>query len=131
MILRLRIVACFSPSSCWKLLSLLLCLVGFFSRPLHAQKAVAATGGSQHASTHTTLHVGSTKQLFLDNKVIDRMENVKRALHRPIRYSGNPIIEADKPWETSPGGGFAADLGGGTVLFDEEEHIFKMWYRTD
>ena len=53
--------------------------------------------------------------------------NVRRQFHRPIRYEGNPIIQADMPWEQ---GGNGVYLYGGTVMFDEEEQLFKMWYRT-
>jgi hypothetical protein len=38
------------------------------------------------------------------------------------------VLEADRPWEH---GGSGVYLYGGTVLFDEEEQLFKMWYRTD
>ena len=70
--------------------------------------------------------VGARKQLFLDDYVIDSMQEAQRQLHRPVRYAGNPVIQADRPWET--GGG--TYLFGGTVLYDEEDRIFKMWYRS-
>jgi hypothetical protein len=78
------------------------------------------------------LRIGSTRQLFLDDYVIDRMQNVVRRLHRPVRYPGNPLIAADKPWEApAVGSGSGVSLFGGAVIFDEEERLFKMWYRTD
>lgn len=96
---------------------------------LSAALAIGGTSCIRTARTDNVLTVGSTKQLFLDDRVIDRIEKVRRTLHRPVRYSGNPIIEADRPWENGPEG-FDVSLGGGSVLYDEEEHIFKMWYRT-
>jgi hypothetical protein len=74
------------------------------------------------------LNIGSTKQLFLDDFIVGDAHQVRRRFHRPVRYPANPIIKADQPWEK---GGTGVDITGGTVLFDEDEHIFKMWYRTN
>jgi hypothetical protein len=73
------------------------------------------------------LAIGSTRQLFLDDLLIERLEGCRRQFHRPVRHPDNPRIEADRPWEQ---GGNGVYLFGGTVLFDAEERIFKMWYRT-
>ena len=71
------------------------------------------------------VQVRSTKQLFLDDRVVDRLENVTRTFHRPIRHDGNPIV---RPWEVGGNGTYGF---GGTVFYDEEDRIFKMWYRVD
>ena len=73
-------------------------------------------------------NISSRKQLFLDDYMIEKVENVQRQLHRPVRYAANPILLADKAWERGPGAN-GIYLFGGTVLFDEEDQIFKMWYR--
>ena len=39
------------------------------------------------------------KQLFLDNDVIGVVKNVKRGVHEPAKFEGNPVIEQDRPWE--------------------------------
>ena len=88
-----------------------------------AQPKTRAARGSS-----VPLRIGSTRQLFLDDRVIGRYENVRRRLHRPQRHSGNPILTGDRPWEQ---GGSGVDITGGTVLFDEEDGRFKMWYRTN
>ena len=75
----------------------------------------------------TPLRIGSTKQLFLDNYIIDDMQGVARKLHRPVRYGDNPVLRPDRPWERKAQGVYTS---GGTVFFDEEDKIFKMWYRT-
>ena len=75
----------------------------------------------------TPVHIGSTKQLFLDDHVVDTLDNVVRRFHRPVRYEDNPVIQADKPWERGGGGVY---LYGGSVMYDEEDGHFKMWYRT-
>ena len=73
-----------------------------------------------------TVNVGSIKQLFLDEQVVESTDNAVRRLHRPRRYEGNPVLKVDKPWESAGGGVY---LFGGTVMYDEEDGIFKMWYR--
>ena len=77
--------------------------------------------------TFEPIDVGSRPQLFLDDHVVDSAVDVHRQLHRPARYEGNPILRADMPWEQ---GGNGVYLYGGTVMFDEEDGVFKMWYRT-
>ncbi|MDE2715846.1 MAG: hypothetical protein OXI33_02380 [Chloroflexota bacterium] len=37
------------------------------------------------------IHIGSTKQLFLDDQVIDTLDNVVRQFRRPVRI---PICQA-------------------------------------
>ncbi len=72
------------------------------------------------------LKISSTRQLFLDDQVVERRDGVERQFHRPVRYDGNPVLEVDRPWE----GRVGVYLFGGTVLYDESEKVFKMWYRT-
>ena len=74
----------------------------------------------------SVIDIGSRRQLFLDDHLIERMQGVGRQLHRPRRYGDRPLLEADQPWEQ---GGNGVSLMGGTVLYDEEEHIYKMWCR--
>jgi hypothetical protein len=73
------------------------------------------------------ISIRSTKQLFLDDLIVERMDNCQMQFHRPVRYQGNPLLEADKRWEQNGNG---VQLFGGTVIYDEEEKDFKMWYRT-
>jgi hypothetical protein len=65
---------------------------------------------------------------------------------RPQKYAGNPILVADRPWEQgktrSSGTEYVHDgklatnslvtsgveITGQTVLYDQDEKIFKMWY---
>ncbi len=71
------------------------------------------------------INIGTIRQLFLDEHVVDRMEDVHRQFHRPVRHPANPIIESDQRWEH--GGGVY--LYGGTIMYDREARQFKMWYR--
>src|SRR5687767_3767865 len=47
----------------------------------------------------TMLDIGSDKQVFVDDLVIESVENVCRTWHQPVRASNSPVITEDKPWE--------------------------------
>lgn len=60
-------------------------------------------------------------QLFIDDDIIGESNGVEKTLNQPEKYEGNPILVRDKPWEES-GPGY------GTVHYDADENIYKMWY---
>ena len=62
-------------------------------------------------------------QLFIDDYWIENSTNIETKLHQPQKYSNNPIIKSDVPWEENP-------YCFGTVIFDEEDSIFKFWYQS-
>src|SRR5438093_663256 len=68
------------PVCCNEAKALLATLPGFTSGPIRAVR----------------LRMGQ-KQLFLDNYVLARVENVNRELHQPKKYG--PVIRPDQPWE--------------------------------
>ena len=70
----------------------------------------------------TALPIFSDKQLFLDDFIIERLEGVSRKLNRPLKDPGNPLVVRDKPWE-------GMLIMHGTVLYDCDERIYKMWYQ--
>ncbi len=72
------------------------------------------------------IDVASHKQLFLYKDLVEDSQDVVRRLHRPRRYEGNPVLTVDRPWES----GGNVELWGGSVLYDEDDSMFKMWYRT-
>lgn len=81
------------------------------------------------------IEIGSRRQTFLDNLVIHEASKLSMFVTRPHKYEGNPIIVPDRPWEQGtfsyPGGKpypFGIQITGQSVLFDDEEGIFKMWY---
>ena len=68
---------------------------------------------------------GPWRRLFLDAAVIEKSEGLSRVFHAAQKYSGNPVIQRDRPWE-----GVAAITGPyvyGTVLRDGGK--LRMWYQ--
>ena len=67
------------------------------------------------------LHIRQNRrQLFLDDQVIARLEGLKRTLHHPTKYRGNPVLAPEHPWEDDQVFLY------GSVLY--EDGGFKMWY---
>ncbi|HRO46525.1 hypothetical protein [Agriterribacter sp.] len=70
------------------------------------------------AQKNKPLQIGSNRELFLDQYVVDKMNNVTQELHTP-RNEG-PVLKFDKPWE----GNFS---GYSTIIKDGTQ--FKLYYR--
>ena len=62
------------------------------------------------------------RQLFVDNYIVDHLDNLKKVVHQPVRYGTGPVLVPDKPWEVQ--------VAWVNVIKDEEEGIFKAWYHT-
>lgn len=96
-----------------KLINLfLLCLISF-SSPLFAVAREIST---------TVIDPGFNEQLFLDDYLIDSTENITRRINRAEKHPGGPVLLPDKPWEENMA------LLFGSVIFDEQENLYKMWY---
>ena len=67
--------------------------------------------------------LGRSTYLFIDNHWVDSLQNIVRTLNQPVRHPQNPVLRADQPWEDG-----MVVLQPGTVIYDEQEKIFKMWY---
>ncbi|MSR60391.1 MAG: hypothetical protein EXS05_22585 [Planctomycetaceae bacterium] len=61
------------------------------------------------------------KQLFIDDFVISELQGVQKTLNQPVKHPQNPVLIQDQPWEEA-GPGF------GTVIFDKDDGLFKLWY---
>lgn len=67
------------------------------------------------------------RQLFVDSFLVAET-NLRKVIHTPRFYEGNPVLEPDKEWEkTVEGGLYAAPFSDG-IWYDEKENKFKMWY---
>ncbi len=68
--------------------------------------------------------IGSRTQLFVDDYMIQHLSNAKQVLNPAQKHPNNPLIVSDRPWE-------GHYLGLSRVYYDEEEGVFKMWYRSN
>jgi hypothetical protein len=62
------------------------------------------------------------RYLFVDESDFYDLRGLEKVMHQPEKHSSNPLLVREHPWEA-----VTAQLYG-TVLYDEEEELFKMWY---
>lgn len=89
-------------------------------RPERQQNDVA--GGTIEPGP--VLKIGSHKQLFVDDFIVDDVEKVQRIAHPFVKHADNPVFYAEAPWEENWVDNFMC-----SVLYDETTRAFKMWYR--
>lgn len=67
------------------------------------------------------LEIGTIRQLFIDDGIIDESRGVLKTLNQPVKYAGNPVMIPLYPWEgkVSLYGTVWRDPAGG----------FRMWYQ--
>ena len=66
------------------------------------------------------LEIGTRKQLFIDDYVIDETRGVTRNLNQPDKYAGNPFMIPLYPWEGR------LQLYG--TVWRDEDGSWRMWY---
>ena len=66
--------------------------------------------------------IGHRRQLFLDDWLIERADNVRRELQHPVKHPGNPVLRRDKPWDES-----RCDLYG-SVVRDQARGVLQLFY---
>ena len=71
------------------------------------------------------LHIGTEKQLFLDNFILDHLDGVERVFPKPDRPPEPIIRTMELPWELK-GGIFPA-----AAVQDPDDKKFKLWYVKD
>lgn len=91
--------------------------------PVHAQSRKAPSGMFRDlddaiVGKATVIH---GKEFFIDDSGIEEITGASRVLNQPVKHPRNPLLTRDKPWEQS-GPNY------GTVLYDDEDRLFKMWY---
>jgi len=78
------------------------------------------------AAQEETLLIGSNKQLFIDDYIAQSVIGLSRVLNQPIKYPGNPVLSMvageSKAWDAGMPIVFSS------ILYEEEEQLFKMWY---
>ncbi len=71
------------------------------------------------------IDVSVGRQLFVDDFLIENTD-LTFEYHKAKKYENNPVFKAETPWEIADSNVACPKSGG--VWYDEEEHIFKMWY---
>ncbi len=80
------------------------------------------SSSSAHAVPASPFNVGSLAQLFVDRVLVREARGIAFTLHPAEKHPDNPLVVADRPWESWRLESY------GTVLHDEDDGIFKMWY---
>jgi hypothetical protein len=86
---------------------------------LFAADAPAAANGVKMDTT------SSTYVLFLDMQEVESMKNVEMVVNQAEKFPGNPVLPTGdmNAWDFNQ-----AATWGGSVIYDEDEKIFKLWY---
>lgn len=66
------------------------------------------------------IRIGNRRQLFLDGSIVQRRERLERRVCPVRKHPDNPVIRPEHDWE--PGGYIHR-----TVLYDEQEQVYKAW----
>ena len=67
------------------------------------------------------MHIGTDKQLFIDDGIVDSTTRIIRSWHQFKPHPANPLLAPNKPWEL-------AIFLYGTVMHDPVDGSFRMWY---
>jgi len=63
-----------------------------------------------------------TRYLLLDNRIVDKTENVRLINGKVKKHPANPLLVADKPWEIAFGNMYPS------IIHDEGNEVYKCWY---
>ena len=72
-----------------------------------------------------TLRIGTRKQLFVDDTIVERLSDVTQTFHQAHKCPQNPVVWGDRPWE------LYGNWIYGTVVYDEKLSQYRMWYQTN
>lgn len=90
--------------------------------------STTAPGSDAHPTVNDPLagpSRGPWRRLFLDAAVVEQSAGLTRTFHAAEKFSGNPIIRADKPWEATAA--IAGPYVYGTVIWEGGK--LRMWYQ--
>ncbi|MCX7705302.1 MAG: hypothetical protein N2115_03465 [bacterium] len=60
------------------------------------------------------------KHLVVDNFSIADTFRLRRTVHKPKKDPSEPVLIADKPWETA--------VIAGKIIYDDKKELWRMWY---
>ncbi|MFM8496700.1 MAG: hypothetical protein ACKOEM_14465 [Planctomycetia bacterium] len=81
--------------------------------------ACGTAASNVSAQAPAPIELGSRRELFIDDHLVARMENVQLLVHEPAREE--IVADCDAAWEGSGCGYYS-------VLFDPRESIYRMYY---
>ena len=82
-----------------------------------------ALGASASSTPPALLEIGTTKQLFVDSYIIEKLTDARQVMNQATKHPNNPVLKQDRPWE-----GNLIQMG--TVVWDEDIQHYRMWYYT-
>lgn len=65
--------------------------------------------------------IGSQKQFFFDDGIVESLHNTKHRLNPAVKWADNPVIKSDRAWEGS-------DTRVSFVIYDHQRGQFRMRY---
>ena len=68
--------------------------------------------------------IGRRRQLFLDDWLLEDLENIEREYEEPVKHPDNPVVKREHPWES-----LRCELYGSAV-WDPEEKRIQLFYST-
>ena len=72
------------------------------------------------------LDIGSQKQLFIDDYIVESMEpKVYRLMNQARKYHGNPVIRLDQDWEHKGGLSHGGDCG--QIFWDPDRKVYRFY----
>src|SRR5580658_5294873 len=101
-------------------LGLLLAGIGLFSGAM-----LRGNPAPPEESPVTLDTTSNTYVLFLDMQEVESMKNMEMVVNQAEKHPANPILPTGDLNEFDF---HQASSWGGTVIYDEDEKVFKLWY---
>ena len=83
---------------------------------------LAASSFTRGTAQEAPVTIADTPQLWLDDFLIRKMDNLKRVIGKPLKHAANPVIVPEHPWEKR-----ILEIYG-TVLYDPAVSRYRCWY---
>ena len=92
--------------------------IAVFGAVVCANSAIARPGRTPPDEKQVSSH----RYLLLDSRIIESTDNAKLTVGTVRKDKNNPLFKEDKPWEPRFDNPYCS------VIYDEEEKIYKCWY---
>ena len=88
----------------------------------YGRKAPAGLFKNVNGSTVGNAVLLSGTELFIDDRLVESLDGARRQLNQPVKHEKNPVLVKTHERE-------GRAPGYGTVHYDREAKLFKMWYQ--